>query len=161
MFLQKDLYLFFIFLFILSYFVFFRPTAFMHPANFEQANAFVTPKSIVPEWYFLPFYTVLKSIPNKVGGILAMGFSILSLILLPVIDKKIIIKSPSSRLLWQIFFWSFICNFILLGWLGEQPADPLFVFIGQISTFYYFFSIWFILPFIGYIETFIILKKFN
>jgi len=156
MFLQKDLFWFFIFLVFLSYFVFFRPTAFMHPANFEQANAFVTPKSIVPEWYFLPFYTILKSIPNKVGGILAMGFSIISLILIPFIDRKTIIKTASARLLWKIFFWSFVFNFILLGWLGEQPADPLFVLIGQISTFYYFFFIWFLLPYIGQIETYIV-----
>ena len=155
-FLQKDLFWFFIFLMFLSYFVFFRPTAFMHPANFEQANFFVTPKNIVPEWYFLPFYTILKSIPNKVGGILAMCFSIVSLLLLPIIDTKNIIKSPSIKLLWQFFFWSFVFNFILLGWLGEQPAEPLFVFVGQISTFYYFFYIWVLIPLISYLENLIL-----
>jgi len=69
----------------------------MHPANFEQANPFVTPKSIVPEWYFLPFYTVLKSIPNKVGGIVMMGASIVILIFLPFIDKNTYIKNPKVR----------------------------------------------------------------
>jgi len=157
-FLYKDLYWFFIFLFFLSYFIFFRPTYFMHPANFEQANPFVTPKSIVPEWYFLPFYTVLKSIPSKVGGIIAMALSVITIILLPFIDKNTIIKNPKIRFLWKFSFWSFVFNFIFLGWLGEQPAEELFVFWGQISTTYYFLFLWIILPFIGKFESNLILK---
>jgi len=157
-FLYKDLYWFFIFLFFLSYFFFFRPTYFMHPANFEQANPFVTPKSIVPEWYFLPFYTVLKSIPSKVGGIIAMALSVITIILLPFIDKNTIIKNPKIRFLWKFSFWSFVFNFIFLGWLGEQPAEELFVFWGQISTTYYFLFLWIILPFIGKFESNLILK---
>ena len=74
----------------------------MHPANYEMANPFVTPKNIVPEWYFLPFYTILKSIPNKDGGIIAMAFSIVSIICLPFIDKNTIIKTPQVRILWKI-----------------------------------------------------------
>jgi ubiquinol-cytochrome c reductase cytochrome b subunit len=158
LFLPKDLFWMAIFLFFLSYFVFFRPNAFMHPANYEQANPFVTPKSIVPEWYFLPFYTVLKSIPNKEGGIIAMGFSMVSLILLPVIDKNTIIKTPEVRFMWKSLFWMFVFNFIFLGWLGEQPAEELYVFLGQIATVIYFGSIWFLLPLVGRIET-LLLKK--
>jgi quinol-cytochrome oxidoreductase complex cytochrome b subunit len=79
--------------------MFFRPNAFMHPANYELANPFVTPKNIVPEWYFLPFYTILKSIPDKDGGIVAMGLSIISVVLLPAIDKKTLVKSPKVRYL--------------------------------------------------------------
>mgnify|MGYP003957272127 FL=1 len=157
-FLQKDLFWFFVFLFFLSYFIFFRPTAFMHPANFEQANPFVTPKSIVPEWYFLPFYTVLKSIPNKVGGIVMMGVSIVSLIILPFVDKKTIIKNPKIRFFWKLLFWIFVLNFIFLGWLGEQPAEELYVFWGQLSTGLYFSCLWFIIPFLGYFETQIIMS---
>ena len=159
LFLSKDLFWMSIFLFFLSYFVFFRPTAFMHPANFEQANPFVTPKNIVPEWYFLPFYTILKSIPDKEGGIIAMGFSMVSLILLPIIDKNTIIKTPEVRFIWKSLFWCFIFNFIFLGWLGEQPAEELYVFLGQISTFIYFSSIWFFLPLVGRIETLLLKKK--
>jgi len=155
-FLNKDLFWFFIFLFILSYFIFFRPNAFMHPANYEQANPFVTPKSIVPEWYFLPFYTVLKSIPDKVGGILAMGASIVVIVILPFLDKATLIKNPKIRIIWKYAFWSFVFNFIFLGWLGEQPAEELFVFWGQLSTFYYFSFVLIILPLIGRIETLLI-----
>lgn len=157
-FLNKDLFWFSFFLIFLSYFIFFRPNAFMHPANYEQANPFVTPKSIVPEWYFLPFYTVLKSIPNKVGGIIMMGLSIVSVVLLPFIDKNTLIKSPKIRALWKFFFWSFVFNFIFLGWLGEQPAEELFVSLGQVSTAYYFLFIWFILPFLGRLETIVLLN---
>ena len=159
LFLNKDLFWFFVFLFFLSYFIFFRPTAFMHPANFEQANPFVTPKSIVPEWYFLPFYTVLKSIPNKVGGIVMMGASIVVIVFLPFIDKNTLIKNTKVRFLWKYVFWSFVFNFIFLGWLGEQPAEDLYVFWGQLSTLYYFISLLFILPVIGRVETLSLRKQ--
>jgi len=72
-----------------------------------MANPFVTPKNIVPEWYFLPFYTILKSIPNKDGGIIAMAFSIVSIICLPFIDKTTTIKTPQVRILWKFFFLKF------------------------------------------------------
>jgi quinol-cytochrome oxidoreductase complex cytochrome b subunit len=130
----------------------------MHPANYERANPFLTPKNIVPEWYFLPFYTILKSIPNKDGGIIAMGLSIIFILLLPFIDSQTLVKSPKVRLLWKFFFWSFVFNFIFLGWLGEQPAEELFIFLGQISTTYYFLFLLIIIPLIGRIETFIILQ---
>ena len=159
LFLHKDLFWFFFFLIFLSFFMFFRPNAFMHPANYELANPFVTPKNIVPEWYFLPFYTILKSIPDKDGGIVAMGLSIVSVVLLPAIDKKTLVKSPKVRYLWKKVFWSFVFNFIFLMWLGEQPAEELFVFLGRISTAYYFLFLWFILPFVGRLETYIILQK--
>lgn len=160
-FLQKDLFWFFVFLVPLSYFIFFRPNAFMHPANYERANPFVTPKNIVPEWYFLPFYTVLKSIPNKEGGIIAMGLSIVSIVCLPFIDRHTLIKSPNVRILWKFFFWSFVFNFIFLGWLGEQPAEMPYTLYGQFSTGYYFFFIWILIPFIGRLESHILLQKEN
>jgi len=159
LFLHKDLFWFSVFLFFLSYFIFFRPNAFMHPANYEKANPMVTPKNIVPEWYFLPFYTVLKSIPSKVGGILGMGFSIVAIFLLPLIDKNTIIKSPKIRIIWRFFFWSFVFNFIFLGWLGEQPAEEFYVMLGRISTIYYFSFLGIILPFIGKLETDEVLQK--
>jgi quinol-cytochrome oxidoreductase complex cytochrome b subunit len=159
LFLNKDLFWFFVFLFFLSYFIFFRPTAFMHPANFEQANPFVTPKSIVPEWYFLPFYTVLKSIPDKVGGIVMMGASIVVIVFLPFIDKNTLIKNTKVRFLWKYVFWSFVFNFIFLGWLGEQPAEDLYVFWGQLSTTYYFISLLFIFPVVGRVETLVLRKN--
>jgi ubiquinol-cytochrome c reductase cytochrome b subunit len=88
-----------------------------------------------------------------------MGLSIVSLILLPIIDKKTLIKTPKIRFLWKWLFWFFVFNFIFLGWLGEQPAEEFYVFLGQISTFFYFLSIWFLIPFIGRIETLLLSKK--
>ena len=90
-----------------------------------------------------------------------MGFSIVSLVLLPFIDRKTLIKSPKIRCLWKFFFWSFVFNFIFLGWLGEQPAEEFFVFLGQISTIYYFLGIWILVPFIGRLETYILLQRIN
>jgi ubiquinol-cytochrome c reductase cytochrome b subunit len=131
----------------------------MHPANYEKANPMVTPTHIVPEWYFLPFYTVLESIPGKGGGILGMGFSIIAIFLLPLLDKGTIIKTPKVRIIWRFFFWSFVFNFIFLGWLGEQPAEEFYVTLGRVSTFYYFFFLTVLLPFIGKLETEEVLQK--
>jgi ubiquinol-cytochrome c reductase cytochrome b subunit len=87
-----------------------------------------------------------------------MGLSIIFILLLPFIDSQTLVKSPKVRLLWKFFFWSFVFNFIFLGWLGEQPAEELFIFLGQISTTYYFLFLLIIIPLIGRIETFIILQ---
>jgi len=152
-FLYKDLFYINIFFFLLSYFVFFRPEYFMHPANFEKADPYKTPKNIVPEWYFLPFYTILKSIPYKTPGIIAMGFSIVSLIILPFVDKHTMIKTPAIRFLWKHVFWFFVFNFIFLGWLGEQPLTDFILTLSRFSTSAYFFCIFFLIPFVGMFDT--------
>ena len=132
-----------IFLDILSYFVFFRPHYFLHPVNFQEADIFVTPPHIVPEWYFLPFYTILRVVPHKVGGILAMFFSILILFLLPFYNRK----CNPKKITWNCLFSSFVLNVILLGYLGSCPAEPFYIICGQIATLYYFTFILLILPF--------------
>ena len=125
----------------------------MHSANFEKADPYKTPKNIVPEWYFLPFYTILKSIPYKTPGIIAMVFSIVSLIILPFIDKNTMIKTPAIRFLWKHIFWFFIFNFIFLGWLGEQPLTDFILTLSRFSTSAYFFCIFFLIPFVGMFDT--------
>jgi len=85
-----------------------------------------------------------------------MGASIVVIVILPFLDKATLIKNPKIRIIWKYAFWSFVFNFIFLGWLGEQPAEELFVFWGQLSTFYYFSFVLIILPLIGRIETLLI-----
>jgi ubiquinol-cytochrome c reductase cytochrome b subunit len=88
-----------------------------------------------------------------------MGLSIVTFIFLPLIDKNTRIKNPKVRIIWKNLFWSFIFNFIFLGWLGEQPAEELFVALGQVSTFYYFFFLWVMWPLIGRVETLVLLQQ--
>ena len=131
----------------------------MHPANFEKANPYKPHKNIVPEWYFLPFYTILKSIPYKTPVIIAMAFSIRSLIILPFIDKNTMIKTPATRFLWKHIFWFFIFNFIFLVWLGEQPLTDFILTLSRFSTTTYFFYIFFLIPFVGLLDTKMITKN--
>ena len=110
-----------------------------------------TPASIVPEWYLLPFYAILRSIPNKLLGVLAMFGSLLILLILPLVDLSRI-RGSQFRPLMRLALWSFFINFLILMWIGSQHPEQPFVTIGQISTLYYF--IWFIIlvPAIGLIE---------
>ncbi len=137
-FTSKDLVGFFWFILFLSYFVFFDPNYLGHPDACIPANPLVTPASIVPEWYFLPFYAILRSIPNKLFGVLAMFGSILILIPLSLFST-LNIRSLRYRPLLHFFFWIFIFNFLLLLLLGGKPIAQPFTFLGQISTFLYFF----------------------
>jgi quinol-cytochrome oxidoreductase complex cytochrome b subunit len=110
-----------------------------------------TPSSIVPEWYLLPYYAILRSIPNKLLGVIAMFGSLLILLILPLTDLSRI-RSIAFRPLMKFFFWVFIVNFIILMWIGSQhPTEP-FVFIGQVSTGLYFSYFLIIVPIIGLIE---------
>jgi quinol-cytochrome oxidoreductase complex cytochrome b subunit len=114
----------------------------MHPSNYEQSNPLVTPLHIVPEWYFLPFYTILRVAPGKISGIILMGFSIIVLFFLPFFIKRNLIKLNFYKR--DFFFWTFICNFLILGYLGSCPTEPIYILFGRISAFfYYFFFNWF------------------
>ena len=144
----KDLFALFVFLFIFSYFIFFNPNYLGHPDNYIYANPMVTPTHIVPEWYFLPFYAILRSIPNKLFGVISMLGAICILFLFPLI-KSNSYKSPYFKPLYQYLFWIFISIFIILGWIGQKAAVYPFIEIGQIATFLYFFILFlmiFILP---------------
>jgi ubiquinol-cytochrome c reductase cytochrome b subunit len=122
--------------------VFFIPMEGMHPDNFIPADPLNTPAHIVPEWYFLPFYTILRVTPGKVSGILLMGASLIVLFFLPFYKRSSFKKNTT----WRIFFCFFVLNFIFLGYLGASPADVLYIKIGRISTFIYFFFLTIFLP---------------
>ena len=110
-----------------------------------------TPASIVPEWYLLPFYAILRSIPNKLLGVISMFVAILILLVLPFTDTSNI-KGNSYRPLYTIAFWVFALNFLVLMWLGSCHVEYPFVIAGQIATAYYFAHFLIILPLFGIIE---------
>lgn len=147
----KDLFALICFILFFSVFVFFYPNMLGHPDNYIEANAMVTPAHIVPEWYFLPFYAILRSIPDKLGGVLCMGLAIAVLLTLPFINTSPI-TSSRFRPLFKIFYWFFIIDVILLGWLGAQPVEDPFILIGQLATLYYFVFLLVILPNLGKLE---------
>jgi len=141
----KDLLAFFVLIALFSFFVFFYPNALGHSDNYIPANPLVTPPHIVPEWYFLPFYAILRSIPDKLGGVAAMGGAILILLLLPHINTSEI-RSAKFRPLYAVSYWVFAANFLLLGWIGQKPVESPFIEIGMFSTFLYFFFIIVLVP---------------
>jgi ubiquinol-cytochrome c reductase cytochrome b subunit len=133
----KDLLGFNIFFIILIILVFYFPNILGHPDNYIPANPLVTPTHIQPEWYFLPLYAILRSIPNKLGGVIAMFSAILILFTLPLFDFSIT-RSSSFRPFSKILFWFFIFNFFILLWIGAKPVAEPYLFIGFISTCFYF-----------------------
>ncbi|AIB09490.1 AaceriMI008Wp (mitochondrion) [[Ashbya] aceris (nom. inval.)] len=150
-FIFKDLVTVFVFLIFFSLFVFFSPNTLGHPDNYIPGNPLVTPASIVPEWYLLPFYTILRSIPDKLGGVITMFGTILVLLTLPITDRSII-RGNTFKGLSKFFFFLFITNFILLGKLGECHVEVPFILVGQICTFIYFAYFLILVPIISTIE---------
>jgi ubiquinol-cytochrome c reductase cytochrome b subunit len=142
----KDLFSFFCFLIFFAFFVFFFPNLLGHSDNYIPANPMVTPPHIVPEWYFLPFYAILRSIPDKLGGVLAMFGSLLILLIIPFANPRVSIRSllflPISRKL----FWFQVCNCVLLGWVGQKVVEHPYVLVGQIATAFYFLYFLILLP---------------
>ena len=141
----KDLVGFAIFFLIFGYFLFFYPNALGHPDNYIPANPLVTPAHIVPEWYFLPFYAILRAVPDKLGGVLMMFGAIILLFFLPYLDRSPI-RSGAYRPLFKKFFYVFVINFIFLGWLGKSPAEGWYIWASRITTFYYYAYFLIILP---------------
>lgn len=113
------------------------PNALGHPDNAIPAEALVTPAHIVPEWYFLPFYAILRSIPNKIGGVVAMFGSLLILFSLPFVNNSLI-KSATFRPTYGFFLAVFVLNTVFLGWLGQLPVEQPFINYGLYATIYYF-----------------------
>nr|QUE27228.1 cytochrome b [Limnonectes fujianensis] len=136
----------------------FAPNLLGDPDNFIPANPLVTPPHIKPEWYFLFAYAILRSIPNKLGGVLALLFSILTLFLAPLLhtSKQ---RSTIFRPLTKLLFWSFIANTAILTWIGGQPVEDPFVTIGQVASILYFTTFLLIIPLTGLLEN--KLLKFN
>lgn len=136
-FIVKDVLSLLVLLLLFSGFVFFAPNYLGHPDNYVEANAMVTPTHIVPECYFLPFYAILRAVPDKLLGVLAMGASIAILFLLPFICRSEI-RSTKFRYVYRVLFWVFVADVFLLGYLGGQVAEEPYITISQLASVYYF-----------------------
>jgi len=147
----KDLFAFFVLVALFSFFVFFFPNTLGHADNYIPANPLVTPAHIVPEWYFLPFYAILRSIPDKLGGVVAMVAAILILLLLPIINTSEI-RSTKFRPLYGFGYWFLVSDFLILGWIGQQPVESPYLEVGQIATVFYFAFFLILFTLIGLIE---------
>ena len=131
--------------------VFFIPDYLGHPDNYIPADPLKTPAHIVPEWYFLPFYAILRAIPDKLGGVIAMFSAIFVLFLLPWLDSSKV-RSATFRPIYKKFFWIFVFNAVILGWVGSKPAEGHYILIGRIATIYYFAHFLILLPLLGKFE---------
>jgi quinol-cytochrome oxidoreductase complex cytochrome b subunit len=141
----KDAFGLSVFLLFYMYFVFFAPNFFGEPDNYIPADPLVTPPHIVPEWYFLPFYAILRSIPDKLSGVIAMFSAIIILFILPFLDKHPV-RSAKFRPYYRIAFWVLILDCLILGWVGANPPEGGFVVLGQLCTAYYFFHFLVLIP---------------
>jgi ubiquinol-cytochrome c reductase cytochrome b subunit len=148
----KDVFGIAVFLLLLAMVVFFFPNAMGHPDNYIPANAMQTPAHIVPEWYFLPFYAILRAVPDKLGGVLLMFGAIAVLFILPWLDRSPV-RSARFRPFFRIFFWLFLVNAIALGYLGGKPAEGIYVILSRVATAWYFLHFLAILPLLGMFET--------
>ncbi|MFT6084591.1 MAG: quinol-cytochrome oxidoreductase complex cytochrome b subunit [Alphaproteobacteria bacterium] len=168
----KDAFALVVFCLFFAFWLFYQPNYLGHPDNYIPADPLSTPAHIVPEWYFLPFYAILRSIPDKLFGVLAMFASIGVLFILPWLDTSKV-RSTSFRPVFRGFFWLFVLNSVLLGYIGGRTPDDSFLIVfgvahdtahdgapfltnllvGQISTAYYFLHFLVILPVLGLIET--------
>jgi ubiquinol-cytochrome c reductase cytochrome b subunit len=147
----KDLFGLILFLIAFSAFVFFAPNTMGHPDNYIPANPLVTPAHIVPEWYFLPFYAILRSIPDKLGGVIAMGGAIVVLYLIPYIQGSAI-RSALFRPMYRFAIWLFAANFMILMWIGGCIVETPFIEIGQLGTVLYFAFFLVLLPGLPLVE---------
>src|ERR1700710_1121139 len=148
----KDMFGVSCFMLFFAWFIFYMPNYLGDADNYIPANPGVTPAHIVPEWYYLPFYAILRSIPNKLAGVACMFGAIVVLAFLPWLDNA---KTRSSkyRPLAKQFFWIFVVVCVLLGYLGAQPPEGIYVIAGRILTFCYFAYFLILLPLLSRIET--------
>jgi ubiquinol-cytochrome c reductase cytochrome b/c1 subunit len=148
----KDGFAIVVFLMFYALWVFFAPNYLGHAINYEPANPLSTPAHIVPEWYFLPFYAILRAVPSKLGGVLAMFASIAILFILPWLDTSRV-RSATYRPIFKGFFWVFVLVCIGLGYLGSRPAEEPYITWAQVLTIYYFAHFLVILPLLGLLES--------
>jgi ubiquinol-cytochrome c reductase cytochrome b/c1 subunit len=149
---MKDTFAIAVFLVVLAAFLFFAPNYLGHAINYDPANPLVTPSHIVPEWYYLPFYAILRAIPNKLLGVIALFGSILILFVLPWLDTSKV-RSGTYRPLFKVFFWFFVAACVGLGYLGSKPPEGWYVTFSRLLTIYYFVHFLVILPLLGLLET--------
>src|SRR5579883_793974 len=140
-----------LFLIVWSAFVFFAPNALGDPNNFIPANPLQTPPDIVPEWYLLPFYAILRSVPNKLGGVCIMFSSILVLFFLPWLDTSPV-RSGRFRPIFRQVIWLWVASVVLLGVVGANRPEGIWVILGRVCTLYYFFHFLVVLPLLGKLE---------
>jgi quinol-cytochrome oxidoreductase complex cytochrome b subunit len=157
-FYTKDLFGLIVLFLVFFTFVFYYPNTLGHPDNYIEANPMKTPLHIVPEWYFLPFYAILRSIPNKIGGVIGMFGSLIILLTIPFTNSSEI-RSTAFRPIYKIAYWLLVVAFLLLGWVGQMPVEYPYTEIGVISMIYYFAFFIFIIPFLGKIESYLIRYK--
>jgi ubiquinol-cytochrome c reductase cytochrome b subunit len=149
---MKDAFAIVVFLILFALFVFYSPNYLGHAINYEEANPLSTPAHIVPEWYYLPFYAILRAVPDKLGGVILMFGSILILFFLPWLDTSRV-RSGTYRPIFKQFFWIFVLVCIGLGYLGSKPPEGWYVTFSRILTFWYFFHFLVILPLLGLFES--------
>ena len=147
----KDLLGLGVFMIVYAGFVFFAPNFLGHPDNYIQANPLQTPASIVPEWYLLPFYAILRSIPDKLLGVIAMFGAIFVLFLLPWLDRSKV-RSATFRPIYKQIYWIFLLDCIVLGWAGAQHPEGAPLLIGRLATAYYFIHFLVLLPLVSKYE---------
>ncbi|MBM3554555.1 MAG: cytochrome b [Alphaproteobacteria bacterium] len=147
----KDMFGFAVFFVLYFYWVFFNPNYLGHPDNYIQADPLVTPAHIVPEWYLLPFYAILRAVPSKLGGVILMFAAIFILFLLPWLDTSRV-RSARFRPIYKQFFWLLVIDSIVLGWIGANPPEGIYIVIGRIATIYYFAHFLIIMPLVGKLE---------
>jgi len=154
----KDLFSFMLFVVFFSVFLFYYPNLLGHPDNYIPANPMVTPHHIVPECYFLPFYAILRSIPDKLGGVLAMGGAIVILLFLPFINTSEV-RSSTFRPIYRKLFWFIFADFLLLGWIGQEVVEYPFEQIGLAATVFYFLYFLVLIPAVGILENRLVRTK--
>jgi len=154
----KDLFSLMIFVVFFSVILFYFPNTLGHPDNYIPADPMSTPAHIVPEWYFLPFYAILRSIPDKLGGVVAMGGAIVILLFLPFINTSEV-RSSTFRPIYRKLFWFLFADFLLLGWIGQEIVETPFIEIGQVATVFYFVYFLILIPAIGILESKLVRTK--
>ena len=148
----KDLLAVVVFMTFFVFFLYFYPNAMGHPDNYIPANPMVTPAHIVPEWYFLPFYAILRSIPDKLGGVVAMVGAIVLIGLMPWLNTSEV-RSSEFRPIYRKLFWFLMADFLVLGWIGQNEVETPYIEVGQLATVIYFAFFLVIVPVLGKVET--------
>ena len=147
----KDAFGIMVFCIAFAWFVFYIPHYLLSPDNFTPANPAVTPAEIVPEWYYLPFYAILRSIPDKLLGVCALFAAIAIIAFMPWLDTSRV-RSARYRPLYRQFFWLFVITCVMLGWLGSKPPTGIYVILSRLFAAYYFAFFLVILPLLGIFE---------
>src|ERR1700757_1381218 len=147
----KDLFGLTVFLLISAFFVFFAPNFMGEPDNYIPANPMQTPNHIVPEWYLLPYYAILRSVPNKLLGVILAFGSIFLMFIVPWLDTSPV-RSARFRPVYKWVFWLLVIDVVALGWVGANPPEGIVVTVGQIATLYYFVHFLILFPVIGKVE---------